>query len=79
MIILIGAIGFLVAILFDSLLLQSFPNWFYILYAFFHITILLTFSKVWYRRIAFITILVVGWGIIIWGAYAIFKCDLVVY
>ncbi|OMP75489.1 hypothetical protein BW716_30000 [[Flexibacter] sp. ATCC 35208] len=78
-IILTGGIGFLVATLLDLLLLQSFPNWFYLLYASFHIIILMIFSRGWFRKIAPMTILIGGWIILILGAYYIGKCDLTLY
>ncbi|OMP75490.1 hypothetical protein BW716_30005 [[Flexibacter] sp. ATCC 35208] len=78
-IILTGGIGFLVAIIFDLILLQSFPNWFYLLYGSFHLIILMIFSRNCFRRIVFITILVGGWIALVYLAYSIGKCDLILY
>ncbi len=78
-IILTGGIGFLIAIIFDSILLQSFPNWFYLLYCSFHLIILMIFSWNSFRKIVFTSILVGGWIAIVYLAYYFGKCDLIVY
>jgi hypothetical protein len=78
-IILTGGIGFLVAIIFDLILLESFPYWFYLLYGLFHLIILMIFSLNSFKRIVFVSILVGGWIVLVYLAYAFGNCDLIVY